>query len=258
MHRIILTAAACLLLTACGTKDFDAGLQLRLPPFPDGETSHYQVVTPAGVIGEHRTGVGMDWLEDIPVYRLILVTRTMTGNIETTDSSMVLLHQPDLRPLFSFRFVTVGEALTTTATIYREGSVAVSTWTHTGEEKQQLLPSGAGTYDAEQLAFLGRAVRPNPKRPAEITVVEPMGPPFGGDVRPGEFRALGDETVTVPAGSFDCRKLGLTVGDSEFELWYEKAGTGRLVRRLALESGVAIELMPSPPRQPEPRQDLTQ
>ncbi|MFO7638554.1 MAG: hypothetical protein R6X14_04515 [bacterium] len=256
MRKTSLLAGLVLLLAAgCGKKDFDERLPLQLPPLPDGEISRYEIGTPAGPIGRMVTGVTIDWYGEIPVFILDLVSRTMTGDVESVDSSIIVMRQHDLRPISAFRFIKTGAALVTTAANYGDNSIAVSTWLHTGQDEQRLLPMTAKTYDTDQLTFVGRALRLDPKRPAKIAVAEPIGPPFGGGIRPGEFRGLGDETVTVPAGSFSCRKVGLTVGDNEVELWYEKAGTGRLVRYFSTGSGITLELLPSAALELVPRED---
>ena len=175
---------------------------------------------------------------------LVLVTRTNAGNIETSDSSLVFMRRSDLKPLTSFRFVKTGSALNTTAANYGENSIAISTWTHSGEEKQRLLPTGPKTFDTDQLTFIGRGLKLDPDHPAVINVVDPMGPPVGGTIHRGEFRIRADETVTVPAGTFACRRFTLNVAENEVELWYERAGTGRLVLYRAGSSGVTIELLP--------------
>lgn len=245
--RVLGTALiAAMIAAGCGTKDLDATLSLKPPPIAGHEVCRYRILSPAGPAGSYVTDVRTDQQNGTPVYLLGLVTRTLAGNIETTDSSCLVLRQPDLRPLVTYRFVRTGGALVvTTAAKYGEEAVAVSTWTHTGQEFQKFLPTGPGFFDTDQLTFLGRALRPEPDQPVRVSVVEPMGPPAGGSVRAGEFRALGTEAVNVPAGRFDCRKLGLTIGETEIELWYERAGANRLVRYNSVATGISLELLPT-------------
>ncbi|MFO7675726.1 MAG: DUF3108 domain-containing protein [bacterium] len=240
---IATTLLLVVLAAGCGTRDLTEKVSVSLPPVADGEVSTYRIVTPAGEAGTLVTAVHHDWHEKTPVYRLTVTARTLTGAVETTDSSLVVMRQVDLRPVVSYRFIRTGGALLTTAANYGEGSIAVSTWMHTGQEHQRLLPTDVRSFDTDQLTFLGRALRPRPGRPVKLTVIEPLGPPPGGNLRPGEFEALPDEEVTVPAGRFDCRKLALTVGDSRLELWYEKSGAGRLVRYSAVGTDIILELL---------------
>jgi len=238
----------------CGRTDFQARIALEVPPIPDGEVSHYRVLARSDAIGTYTTLVRHDWLGDdeMPVFGIAVVMRTMTGQVPTTDSSVVLVKRTNLSPRSSFRFIRTGAALSTTAANYSDKSVAVSSYL-AGEEKQRLLPVTARTFDIDELTFLGRALRFDKSKPIKIKVVNPMGPPPGGGVFDAEFELKGDEMVTVPAGSFDCRKLLLRLMDeqkaalAEIELWYEKYGTGRLIKYRAEGSGLTIELLPAPP-----------
>ncbi len=242
--KLLFIGLLLLVACQCGTKDFDEKLSIILPPIPDGEVNHYRIATPKGPIGEFITFLRHDWIDELPVYVLVLVTHTNTGNVEISDSSLVFMRRSDLKPLTSFRFVKTGSAMSTTAANYGENSIAISTWTHSGEEKQRLLPTGPKTFDTDQLTFIGRGLKLDPDRPAVINVVDPMGPPAGGTIHRGEFRIRADETVTVPAGTFACRRFTLSVAENEVDLWYERAGTGRLVLYRANGSGITIELLP--------------
>lgn len=243
----------CLLVLAagrCGRTDVETKLNIALPPLPDGEVNQYRVRVVNDSIGILTATLHHDWLEPaseaeepLPVFALVLVTRTMTGKVPTTDSSLLHVRRSDLAPRSSFRFIRTGSALSTTACNYGTGSVAVSSYA-SGEEKQRLLPTSARTYDIDELTLLGRALKLEPKKPASIAVINPMGPPLGGTMYAAEFRWAGDEEVTVPAGTFDCRKVQLLIGQGQIELWYEKAGTQRLVRYLAAGSGMVIDLLP--------------
>lgn len=235
-----LVFAACM----CGKKDFGEKLSLSLPPVADGEFATFRVMANGDSIGTMSTLFAFDYLRDIPAYVQVIITRTRAGNVETVDSSVVYMGRNHLNPLSSFRFIRKGENLVTAAANYGEKSIAVSTYGMQGE-KQRLLPFDAKTYDTDQLTLIGRALKPEPGKPARLNIASSMGPPAGGTVMGGEFEFLGDEVVTVPAGTFDCRRLGLTVGESQVELWYERSGTGKLVRYRSPQ--VSMELLPSAP-----------
>lgn len=235
----------------CGRKDFGKDIELRLPPIPNGETSSYRVLAGGDSVGTYETGVSHEWLGESPAYALLNVMRTANAGVATTDSSLVLVSRAGLAPLSAFRFIRSGEALVTTAVNYGEGSAAVSAFTSSGDEQQRMLPRDSLTFDADQLVFLGRALKLAPDRPAAVKAVNPMGPPLGGTLQPAEFRYGGDESVSVPAGGFDCRKVVLLAGVSEIFLWYEKAGTGRLVRYEATNTGLVMELLPPGPETAE-------
>jgi len=242
------SAFLLLAATTCGRTDFQARIALNVPPIPDGEVCNYRVLARTDSIGTYTALVRQDWLgdEELPVFGVAVVMRTATGQVPTTDSSVVLVRRSNLLPRSSFRFIRTGAALSTTAANYSDKSVAISSYL-AGEEKQRLLPVTARTFDIDELTFLGRSLRFDKTKPVKITVVNPMGPPPGGASFEAEFLLKGDEMVSVPAGSFDCRKLMLKAMDMEIELWYEKYGTGRLVKYRAEAAGLTIELLPTPP-----------
>jgi len=241
----------CLMIAACtcGKKDFGEDLKLRIPPIPNGEFNAYRVMAGEDSIGYYTKLVAHDWVREAPAYALVNVMHTSTGDIATRDSSLVHVSRARLTPLSAFRFIKTGTNLLTTAVNYAEQSAAVSAYSSAGGEKQQLLPMKKNTFDNDQLSFLGRALQLDPKQAILVNVVNPMGPPLGGDVITAGFRMGGDEMVTVPAGVFDCRKVIVKVEQSEVGLWYEKAGTGRLIKYSAAGTDLAMELLPPAPEE---------
>jgi hypothetical protein len=237
-----------LLACQCGRTDFQARVAVDVPPIPDGEACYYRVLALSDSIGSYATFVRHDWLgeDKVPVFDLIVVMRTATGKVPTTDSSFLYVRRNDLLPRSSFRFIRTGAALSTTAATYSATSVAVSGYV-SGQEQQRLFPVTTRTFDIDQLTFLGRSLKFDKRKPVKVAVVNPMGPPAGGVVMEAEFAPSGDESVTVPAGTFDCRKLTFRALDAEIELWYEKYGTSRLVKYRAPSTGMTIELMPRAP-----------
>lgn len=228
--------------TGCGRSHLGTGWSFRKPAIPESEALVYRVTADGDSIGTHRMIVKKGYFRDVPSFMIELVTRTRTGSLETIDSSVVFVSQDTIAPLSSFRFVRAGSRLVSTAANYGDGSVAVTTFAG-GEEQQKMLPAQPKTFDVDQLTFLGRTVTLGLNRPAKFNVVIPIGPPAGGVVTKAHFEAVGDEMVTVPAGSFDCRRITLTVGENQVELWYEKAPAQRLIRYGAAEVRMAFELV---------------
>jgi hypothetical protein len=245
MRRTLLSAIlfACLCL-CCGKADLSKFARVDLPPIPDGEVTEYQVLSGDEQIGIYLMTTRRVDFRGASALRLDVVSKTMQGDIPTIDSSTVFVTRDSLRPLGVFRFVRTGAALVTTAANYAPGSVAIATYTPQ-EEKQRMLPVGQFAYDADQLNALGRAIRlPTTGKPIDVQVVSPMGPPVGGAVFDGKFGIAGDETVSVPAGTFDCYKLILNMGQHVIGLWYEKTGSRRMVRYATPGGGLVMELLP--------------
>lgn len=242
MRWIALLFVPLLAAVQCGRTDLDAGVRLTPVAMVDGESNGYRVVVNNDEVGSYQTVLRHVLFKDVPAYELTIVTKTLTGDVATTDSSILYFGRDSLAPLSSFRFIRTGQSLHTAAANYGQGSVAVSSW-RAGEEEQKLLPFGARTFDSDQLTFLGRVIYLEPKKPQEVGVIMPLTT----TVRAATFEIQEDETVTVPAGTFDCRKLKLTMDTNVVTLWYEKAGTRRLIRYEAEASGVAMELLPTVP-----------
>jgi hypothetical protein len=181
---------------------------------------------------------------EVPAYRFDLVARTKEGAVETVDSSVVYATPDSLRPITTFRFIRSSGALITTAANYADSSVAVSTYAQ-GLEKQQLLQAGTGTYDADELIPLGRALKVRGRKQVDLAFVSSVGPPMGGVVIRGSVSAGGEETVRVPAGSFECYKLLFKLGQQSVAVWYEKADAHRMVKYVAAEAEQTMELTAS-------------
>lgn len=237
----ILSAFLCL---CCGKADLSKFVRVEVPPIPDGEVTEYVVMSNDEQIGFYTMTTRRVDFRGLPAMRLDVVSKTMQGDIPTLDSSTVFVTRDSMKPMATFRFVRTGPALATTAANYAPNSVGIATYTPQ-EEKQRLLPLGPFAYDADQLNALGRAIRlPTTGKPIDVQVVSPMGPPVGGAVFDGKFGIAGDEVVSVPAGTFDCYKLILNMGQHVIGLWYEKTGSRRMVRYATPGGGLVMELLP--------------
>jgi hypothetical protein len=241
----LLVAALCALaLCFCGKADLGKTARVEVPPLPEGEVEEYSVLVGDEEIGTYAMTTRRGGFRETSAWRFDLVSRTRQGAIETVDSSAVFVTRDSMKPISSFRFIRTGNALVTTAANYSPGSVAIATYSEQ-EQKERMLPTNAVTYDEDELTSLGRAIQiPTTGRPADIQVVSPMGPPFGGAVTDGKIGAGSDERVTVPAGTFDCYKLILNVGPNVIVLWYEKAGSHRMVRYATSGGSMTMELLP--------------
>ncbi len=247
MRRPAVLLSALLLLAGvfCGRTSTARTVRVQIPPIPDGELSRYVISVGGQPIGQMAMLVSREVFRERQALRIELVSRTASGSIETTDSSIVFVTADSLRPLSSFRFVRVGPALTTTAVNYTREAAAVATYA-AGQEIQRLLPFDAATFDSDMLIMLGRSIQLSRDNTVTIKAVNPLGPPSGGALFEGTVGLVGEETVTVPAGTFDCRKVLMNLGQFIIVTWYEKTGAQRLVRYETPRGEVSqvMELLP--------------
>lgn len=243
MRRFLsIVALSALVLFGCGKTTVGKGRIVDVPPIPDGELNRYEMFLNGEPNGQFEMIARHDIFKERPAWRLDIVARTAAAGLQTTDSSVVYVTRDSLVPLSSFRFVRTGNALIATAANYVAEGVAVTTWA-AGEEKQRMLPRTGWSYDTDQLTFLCRALRISADRPVSIQVVSPMGPPSGGIVFEGRIGALADQTITVPAGTFDCNRVVMNIGPHVVQVWYEKTGARRMIRYEQPGTGITIELV---------------
>lgn len=235
-----------LVLSGCGRISPASGMKVAGPVLPDGEMTEYVILRAGRQIGVFSMTVQHVVFQETPAYQLDLVAKTRDGAVETVDSSLIFVTRDSMVPLTSFRFITTGGAMMTTAANYADSSVAVSAYAQ-GRERQQLLPFGPRSYDADQLTALGRVIQIQGRQPIDIRIVSPMGPPLGGTVLAGRLILVGDDAARVPAGNFNCAKLLFEFGPQKVTVWYEKTGAHRMVRYLTRDGEIEMQLVASRP-----------
>ena len=77
-----------------------------------------------------------------------------------------------------------------------------------------------------------------PDEPFEFHIV--VG--FAGARIPASATLTGTETITVPAGTFECRRVRFAVAGQDVDIWYETAGLRRMVRYTAPVADLVMEL----------------
>jgi hypothetical protein len=241
-----LLVLSALSLDGCGRAGPGSGMKAAAPVLPDGEVTEYVMLSAGRHVGEFSMTIQHVAFREVPAYRLDRVAKTRDGAIETNDSSLVFVTRDGMVPLTSFRFIKTDGAMTTTAANYGDSAVAVSVYAQGGEQ-QQMLQFGPRTYDADELPMLGRVIQVHGRRPVDIRIVSPMGPPPGGAVLEGRLSSAGEETVLVPAGSFSCDKLLFEFGRQKISVWYEKTGAHRMVRYMVGNGGLDMQLLASRP-----------
>ena len=247
MKRLLfLVVLSFLVPGGCGRVGPVASMKVAGPVLPDGETTEYSILSAGRQIGAFSTNIRHGSFRGVPAYEVVLVARTKDGAVATTDSSLIFVSRDAMVPLTSFRFILSEGSTMTTAANYADSSVAVSAYAQ-GTERQQLLPFGPRTYDADELTILGRVLQIQGRQPVDIKIVSPLGPPLGGAVLDGRVSLAGSEVARVPAGSFGCYKLLFELGPQKVTVWYEKEGLHRMVRYLTGDGDIEMQLISSRP-----------
>jgi hypothetical protein len=178
-----------------------------------------------------------------PAFVFTTIDRVRPGNFDRLDSTIVFATRDSLIPMAGFHFRRTGPVLVTAAALYRPGSVGITTYDPRSGEACRALPLPAGTFDANQMWILGRAIRLPLGGSAEVVAIQILSEPPGGAFERTTVSPGTDEMLTVPAGTFDCSQLLMVKGTDTIRLWYEKTGSHRLVRSLGSD-GQLVELVP--------------
>lgn len=242
MRTLLFTTALLAAFSSCGRTNVGKALTIEPPPV-DREASEYVILVRGQPAGSFLMLVQRGEFEGRPAFRLDLVARLEAGGVPMVDSSVAFLSRDRLAPLSTFRFVRSGARFITTAANYLTDAVAVATFSDQGET-QKLLPFGPGHYDSDQLTFLGRAFTLPEKMSRELTIISPMGPPFGGESYKSKVTGVGSEIIEVPAGRFECSRLSFLLRTHPVDVWYEQAGFRRMIRYEDAGSGTVMELLP--------------
>ncbi len=202
--------------------------KIAVPPIVDGELNLYEWFDTEreSLTTGYRTVLINRVQSEVPVFKI----STTDFNLEhvPTESTVVLTTRDVMTPIVSTVVLVNNETLNSITTSYHGDRAEVVTRIK-GEEIRNYIPIGVLTYDVNQLLTLGRAVRIPPQAPLHILVVIPLTTPPGGMSVVARFIRLGGDTISVPAGLFDCERMVLEIsGRREFYL-YEKGGPRRLI-----------------------------
>ncbi|MFO7639540.1 MAG: DUF3108 domain-containing protein [bacterium] len=240
MKRALLPVVLLLALAGCPTPEVPAGLSLDQPDWAESEISQYSVVVDEDTVGQHIVQLHRVEFESVPALNLVIETLSGDEGTVSHDSAWVMLRLADLRPIRSSRSISNPEFTASIEVSYSRDSARVSALTPAGPESGA-IPLEPLDYDNDQVTQLVRAL------PLEPDTALTFGVVIGiiGDKTPAELRLVGTETVTVPAGTFDCRRVQLTIAGQQVDIWYETEGLRRMVRYAAPVADLVMELTAS-------------
>lgn len=233
---IIIGLALMLVVVSCPKKELPA---LKLSPQAWNETNSYRILTDTMVNGKYQLIYNPIAAQGESKIELYSLTEIMQGNAISRDSTHLVVRVDNLRPLASDKTIFTGGAKVSSLTIYEKTKARIKAILPQGEKTAD-IPINANTYDNDQVTTILRAIELNPGEEKEISVV--IG--FSGTSVPLKIKLLGEEKATVPAGEFDCLKYTLTVVGRMIDVWYEKAGTRRMIKYFDSQASMTMELMP--------------
>lgn len=158
-----------------------------------------------------------------------------------SDSAVVLARRHGLAPLRSRRTVSARGG-TARATVTWSGGRAAMLVEKPEETLHVSLRVDRRTFDNDELTTLLRVLEVPPDTTVALQALSGMAT----IAIPVRVQSLPDERAVVPAGDFLCRRLRMTVLGRDVDLWYEPAGTRRMVRYLDPSARLVMELLPGP------------
>ncbi|MBN2538000.1 DUF3108 domain-containing protein [candidate division WOR-3 bacterium] len=233
-------ACLLLLLISPACRKAETGLRLS-PPDWQPETLRYVVLSEGEPVGSAIQYISPTTTESGAMLEFTQVTATGTGDEQARDSSWLLFRADNLRPVHSFRTVTSGDNALWSEVSYSNDQAAIQAMTPMGARAIDLDITPTD-FDNDQLTTLLRALEVGPQDSIKLGVVVGL---VGSDIDVTVNR-VGLETVTVPAGSFETRRLQLDIAGQVVDLWYETGGRRRLVRYEAPGGVMVMELAPAP------------
>jgi len=238
MPRTLLTIAVLLAVAGCPKPA--AGPELDPPEWAATEITQLRVIAGGDTVGDHI--IQLHRVEHDGVPALNIITETMAGTADhiTHDSAWVLVRLPNLRPVHSARRISNPEMDMTFELVYGREQVRVTALGPDGPEGLD-LPFGPLDFDNEQVTTLIRALPLEPDEPFGFNII--IG--AVGMKVPAELELIGNETVEVPVGTFECRRVRLTIAGQSVDIWYELDGLRRLVRYEAPVAELVMELVAS-------------
>lgn len=228
---IFLVLAGC---ESAGKTVLQPFARISPPPVVDGETSLYEWVQDSVILGYRQITIRRV-LTEVPVFLITTIDHFFEHQFQSqaqfkTESTVVTVTREDLTPKSSLFVPALNDTLFWVAANYQNHTAQIITRTRSGNIQNQ-IPLGAMSFDIYQLPLLCRGVKIHqPNLPLHILLVIPLSTPLGGISVRAEISTVGNDTITVPAGSFVCQKLNIKSPDYEADYWIEKIGARRLIQ----------------------------
>lgn len=196
------------------------GLKLLPAPWADGETTHYRIELGGGLeIGTIIYSAHLAELDGQKIWRFR--SRTLAANRQV--ASRVDARFDDLRPISSVWNIS-GVSITTCQ--YQPDKILLTTKA-AGKESTRTIDVKRPVYDNEEGVFVFRCLPLKVEGLFEVSI--PIFASIGAGMIDVNLKALGRETVTVPAGKFQCEKISLLPPISQ-TFWFAADEQRRIVK----------------------------
>ena len=214
-------------LIALANKYLANAMPLMPAPWVDGEEMQLDIKFPSGFkIGSASYRVSSDETNGQKICRLS--SRLFAG---TQQSSSVEVEANSFKPIHCrWKISVMGEADVT----YTPGHAMLKT---TGKDEVREVDLGGVVYDNEEVIQLMRRLPLAPDYKITLRIFTGLG---GGNIIPLEATVVAQEKVEVPAGTFDCFKVNLSMVNQSF--WYSSDAHHYLVK---FEGGGVIGVLSS-------------
>jgi len=213
----------------------------------DGETSVYEWTQDSVLLGYRQVTINRIQTK-IPAFQIITVDRffehlKVNTNSFQTESTIVMVSRDDLTPQASIFVPAANDSLLGVGTSYQDYTARIITRTRSGDIENR-IPFGILSYDIYQMPILCRSVKIlQQDLPLHILVIIPFTTPPGGMSELAEISIGKTDTVTVPAGTFECEQVIVKLPEFEEVYLIEKLGARQVIQYFNKQSGRKLSLI---------------
>jgi hypothetical protein len=220
VYQLLAVACGLLLWAACPKRSKPEAEIPRHANWQDPEVSTYSVMKGDTVVGQSVFTIRSADLAGKRVWEITGVNSSSAQGLH--DSVTATLSFEDLKSLGSFQVRNAGSRLDTVVSRYAPGTVQIKA---SGGQSQTLVVS-ANAFDNSILIAAIRSLDLKPGAHYLLTSVASFAP----STKPADVQVLADDTVSVPAGRFSCRKVSLEIAGWPMNLWYEREAPYRYIK----------------------------
>jgi hypothetical protein len=238
MKKALLVILGLTVLFLCCAKKKEApSIKLSQPKW--SETNKYQIVVDTTPSGTYMLTNKTSQFGNEAIIELTAVTLVKSINGDSRDSSSLILHKDNLKPIKSTKIITSRGATLSSEITYTDNKAIIKAKLPSGD-KSITIPIGPNSFDNDEITFLMGAIDLKVGDEKELSVV--IG--LSGTSIPIKIKGIGEEKIKVPAGEFDCRKYEMNLVDRAIDVWYEKAESKRMIKYVDTQSNMAMILLP--------------